>query len=137
LEKKFVQVANRSAGFLAALDQLGASTPNKALSRHGVPEDKEEGEMSTFHAVNAVRSRIIASSSFLGGDRGIVDAILFENTMNGNIEGVPTFECLWEKKRVVPFLKMDKGLIQKEENEVQLMKPTSMPELEAVCDQDA
>jgi fructose-bisphosphate aldolase class I len=129
-EDKLAQVANGS-GFLAALDQSGGSTP-KALSLYGVPKDSyQEGDTSMFDAVHAMRTRIITSPSFLGGDRGIVGAILFEDTMNRNINGIPTCEYLWERKQVVPFLKIDKGLMQ-EENGVQLMKP--IPELEALCD---
>jgi fructose-bisphosphate aldolase class I len=132
-EEMLAQVANGS-GFLAALDQSGGSTP-KALSLYGVPDDSyQEGETSMFDAVHAMRTRIITSESFHGGDGGrIVGAILFEDTMNRNVEGIPTSEYLWERKRVVPFLKIDKGLMQ-QENGVQLMKPILIPELEALCD---
>lgn len=129
-EEKRAQVATGS-GFLAALDQSGGSTP-KALDLYGVPKDLyREGDTSMFDAVHGMRSRIISSPSFLGGDHGIVGAILFEDTMDRNIEGIPTCEYLWEKKRVVPFLKIDKGLMP-QENGVQVMKP--IPELEALCD---
>jgi fructose-bisphosphate aldolase class I len=109
-------------GFLAALDQSGGSTP-KALKFYGVPDDSYvPGEESMYDAVHAMRTRIITSKSF-EGDK-ILGAILFENTMDREIEGIPTGQYLWEKKNVVPFIKCDKGLAN-EENGVQLMKPIS------------
>jgi len=115
-------------GFIAALDQSGGSTP-KALRLYGVSEDEYSGEAEMFDKVHEMRTRIITSPSF-GGDR-ILGAILFEVTMDRTIKGKPTARYLWEDKKVVPFLKVDKGLAD-EENGVQLMKP--MPELDALLD---
>ena len=111
-------------GFIAALDQSGGSTP-KALRLYGIPESEYSGEAAMFDLVHAMRTRIITSPSF-NGDR-ILAAILFEMTMDRDIEGRPTAEYLWEVKRVVPILKVDKGLAE-ESNGVQLMKP--MPKLD-------
>ncbi len=110
-------------GFIAALDQSGGSTP-KALGLYGVTEDAWSNDEEMFTVVHQMRTRMITSKSF-GGDR-IVGAILFENTMDREIEGRPTAEYLWKEKGVVPFLKVDKGLAA-EEDGVQLMKP--MPNL--------
>jgi fructose-bisphosphate aldolase class I len=111
---------SKADGFLAALDQSGGSTP-KALSLYGIPEDSYvAGEESMYDMVHQMRSRIITSKNFTG-DR-VLGAILFENTMDRQIEGIPTSQYLWEKKNIVPFLKVDKGLAE-EENGVQLMKP--------------
>jgi fructose-bisphosphate aldolase, class I len=106
-------------GFIAALDQSGGSTP-KALSLYGVEPDAYDGEEEMFDRIHEMRSRIITSPSF-GGDR-VLGAILFEMTMDRTIEGVPTAAFLWERKQVVPFLKVDKGLAD-EADGVQLMKP--------------
>ena len=113
-------------GFIAALDQCGGSTP-KALKLYGVAENSYSGETQMMDLIHAMRSRIITSPAF-GGDR-IAGAILFEATMDRDIDGVPTAEFLWTKKQVVPFLKIDKGLAE-EANGVQLMKP--MPTLDAL-----
>ncbi len=110
-------------GFIAALDQSGGSTP-KALKLYGVNEDAYSNDDEMFAQVHQMRTRIVTSPSF-GGDR-ILGAILFENTMDRDIEGKPTAEYLWANKNVVPFLKVDKGLAD-EENGAQLMKP--MPDL--------
>lgn len=114
------------AGFIAALDQSGGSTP-KALGLYGVTPDAWSNDDEMFGLVHAMRSRIITSPSF-DGDR-ILAAILFENTMDREIDGVPTATFLWNQKQVVPILKVDKGLAD-EANGVQLMKP--MPELDAL-----
>ena len=107
-------------GFIAALDQSGGSTP-KALANYEYPEDLYvEGEESMYEAVHAMRTRIMTSPSF-NGDR-ILAAILFENTMDRQVNGVPTGQYLWESKGIVPIIKVDKGLAP-EENGVQLMKP--------------
>ncbi len=106
-------------GFIAALDQSGGSTP-KALALYGIGEDAWEGEEEMYRMVHAMRTRIITSPSF-GGDR-ILAAILFENTMDREIEGQPTARFLWNEKGIVPILKVDKGLAA-EEDGVQLMKP--------------
>jgi fructose-bisphosphate aldolase, class I len=111
-------------GFIAALDQSGGSTP-KALRLYGIPEGSWSSDAEMMDLIHAMRARIITSPSF-NGDR-ILAAILFEDTMDRDILGRPTAQYLWEVKRVVPILKVDKGL-QAEANGVQLMKP--MPELD-------
>ncbi len=115
----------RSAdGFIAALDQSGGSTP-KALRLYGVEENEYSGDDEMFGKIHEMRTRIVTSPSF-HGDR-ILGAILFENTMDRQIEGKGSAQFLWEEKNVVPFLKVDKGL-ENEANGVQLMKP--MPGLD-------
>ena len=106
-------------GFLAALDQSGGSTP-KALAQYGVPEDSWSGDTEMFDAVHAMRTRIITDPAFTG--ERVLGAILFEDTMDRQIEGRDTAEYLWDVKGVVPFLKVDKGLAD-ERDGVQLMKP--------------
>ncbi len=108
-------------GFIAALDQSGGSTP-KALRSYGIEEGAYSNESEMFDLIHQMRSRIITSPAF-NGDR-VIGAILFEMTMDRAIEGRGSAEYLWEEKRVVPFLKVDKGLAE-EENGVQLMKPIS------------
>jgi fructose-bisphosphate aldolase class I len=112
------------AGFIAALDQSGGSTP-KALRLYGIPEGSWSGDAEMMDLIHAMRTRIITSPSF-NGDR-ILAAILFEATMDRDIKGRPTAEYLWEVKKVVPVLKVDQGLAE-EANGVQLMKP--MPDLD-------
>jgi len=114
------------AGFFAALDQSGGSTP-KALTAYGIKENAWSNEEQMFALVHQMRARIITSPSF-NGDR-ILGAILFEGTMDRDIEGQPTADYLWNRKRVVPFLKVDKGLAT-EKDGAQLMKP--MPDLQAL-----
>ena len=114
------------AGFIAALDQSGGSTP-KALKLYGLPETAWSSEAQMMDLVHAMRTRIVTSPSF-SGDR-ILAAILFENTMDRDIKGRPTAEYLWEVKKVVPILKVDQGL-EAEANGVQLMKP--IPGLDAL-----
>lgn len=111
-------------GFIAALDQSGGSTP-KALKAYGVGEDAYSNETEMFDRVHEMRTRIVTSPAF-DGNR-IVGAILFENTMDREIDGRGTVEYLWSTKRVVPFLKVDKGLAT-EADGVQVMKP--MPGLD-------
>lgn len=111
-------------GFIAALDQSGGSTP-KALKLYGIAETEYSGDVQMMDLIHAMRARIITSPAF-NGDR-ILAAILFENTMDREIEGRPTADYLWKVKRVVPILKVDKGL-EAEANGVQLMKP--MPDLD-------
>ena len=106
-------------GFVAALDQSGGSTP-KALAAYGIPEGSWSNDGEMFALVHQMRTRVVTSPIF-GGDR-IVGAILFEDTMNRDINGKPSADYLWEEKRVVPFLKVDKGLAE-EKDGVQLMKP--------------
>ena len=110
-------------GFIAALDQSGGSTP-KALKLYGLDESAYRSEAEMFDLIHAMRSRIIKSKAF-NGER-ILGAILFEMTMNRQIDGMGTAEYLWEKKGVVPFLKIDNGLAD-EVDDVQLLKP--IPEL--------
>jgi fructose-bisphosphate aldolase class I len=106
-------------GFFAALDESGGSTP-RTLARYGIPESAYSNDNEMFDLVHVMRSRIICSPGF-NGDR-ILGAILFENTMDRQIEGKGTADYLWDVKRVVPFLKVDKGL-EPEVNGVQMMKP--------------
>ena len=113
-------------GFIAALDQSGGSTP-KALELYGVPEDAYSGDDEMFALVHEMRTRIITSPSF-NGDR-VLGAILFENTMDRQIGGRDSAEYLWNVKRVVPFLKVDKGLAA-EADGVQIMK--AIPDLDAL-----
>ncbi|MBT8410984.1 MAG: fructose bisphosphate aldolase [Octadecabacter sp.] len=110
-------------GFIAALDQSGGSTP-KALKLYGVEESAYSGEAEMFDMIHAMRSRIIKSPAFAGSK--VIGAILFEMTMDRDIDGTPTAQYLWEERGVVPFLKIDKGL-EDTANDVQLMKP--MPDL--------
>jgi fructose-bisphosphate aldolase class I len=113
-------------GFIAALDQSGGSTP-KALSLYGIAETEYSGEAQMFDLIHAMRTRMIKSPAF-SGDR-VLGAILFEGTMDREIDGVGSAQYLWDKKQVIPFLKVDKGLAE-ESNGVQAMKP--MPELDVL-----
>jgi fructose-bisphosphate aldolase, class I len=115
-------------GFVAALDQSGGSTP-KALALYGIEANAWSSEAEMFDLVHQMRTRIITSPAF-NGDR-ILGAILFEDTMDRQIDGVPTAGYLWGRKQVVPFLKVDKGLAD-EDDGAQMMKP--MPELDALLD---
>lgn len=114
-------------GFIAALDQSGGSTP-KALAQYGISEDTYSNDAEMFGLIHEMRARIIKAPAFTG--EKVIGAILFERTMDGEIDGTPTAEYLWNARGVVPFLKVDKGLAD-EENGVQVMKP--MPELDALC----
>ena len=121
-----LQKVKTAPGFIAALDQSGGSTP-KALGLYGVTEDAWSNDDEMFDVVHQMRTRIITSPSF-GGDR-ILGAILFENTMDREIEGQSTASYLWNVKNVAPFLKVDLGLAD-EADGVQLMKPiTNLAEL--------
>ena len=106
-------------GFIAALDQSGGSTP-KALRLYGIEESEYSSDEEMFNLVHQMRTRIITSTPF-SGER-VLGAILFENTLDREIEGMSTAHYLWQKKRVIPFLKVDKGLVE-ESNGVQVMKP--------------
>ncbi len=124
------QMAEQAAhkdGFIAALDQSGGSTP-KALRLYGIEEGSWANDEEMFGLIHEMRARIIKSPAFTG--EKVMGAILFERTMDGEIDGIPTAQYLWEKRGVVPFLKVDKGLAD-EADGVQLMKP--MPELDALC----
>ncbi len=114
----------KAAGFIAALDQSGGSTP-KALKLYGVAEDSYSGDDEMFDLVHDMRTRIITSPAF-NGER-VMGAILFEMTMDREVSGVGTAEYLWNTKNVVPFLKVDKGLADMVDG-AQVMKP--MPELD-------
>jgi fructose-bisphosphate aldolase, class I len=113
-------------GFIAALDQSGGSTP-KALKLYGIEEHQYSGDAEMYALVHAMRARIIKSPAF-SGDK-VIGAILFERTMDGQIDGMATTDYLWQKRHVVPFLKVDQGLAA-ETNGVQMMKP--MPDLSAL-----
>jgi fructose-bisphosphate aldolase, class I len=126
-KKQQLQRMRAEPGFVAALDQSGGSTP-KALAAYGI-KDGWTDEEGMFALVHQMRTRIIASPSFTG--ERILGSILFENTMDRDIEGRPTADYLWDVKRIVPFLKVDNGLAE-EKNGVQLMKP--MPQLPALLD---
>jgi fructose-bisphosphate aldolase, class I len=123
-----LQKIKTSPGFVAALDQSGGSTP-KALRLYGIQENTWSSDEEMFTIVHQMRTRIMTSPAFKG--ERIIGAILFENTMDREIEGQPTADYLWNVKRVVPFLKVDKGLAA-EKDGVQLMKP--MPTLGALLD---
>lgn len=125
-EQQLSKVAN-DAGFIAALDQSGGSTP-KALRLYGIEETAYSNEAEMFDLIHQMRTRIITSPAF-DGDR-VLGAILFEQTMDREIEGMGSAEYLWQVKRVVPFLKVDKGLAE-ESDGTQLMKP--IPDLDDLC----
>jgi len=122
---------SKGNGFIAALDQSGGSTP-KALKLYGVEESAYDGEAQMFDLVHAMRARIVGSPAF-NGER-VLGAILFEMTMDRQFGGMDAAQYLWEKKQVVPFLKVDKGLAD-EADGVQLMKP--MPDLDALLSRAA
>jgi fructose-bisphosphate aldolase class I len=128
MHQEQLEKVREGRGFIAALDQSGGSTP-KALKLYGIEEDEYSGEAEMFDRIHEMRSRIITSPSF-SGER-VLGAILFEQTMDRQIEGRDTPEYLWEVKGVVPFLKIDKGL-EDEADGVQLMKP--MPGLDALLE---
>jgi fructose-bisphosphate aldolase class I len=119
------QAANKD-GFIAALDQSGGSTP-KALKEYGIDANAWSNEAQMFDLVHQMRTRIITSPAFTGDK--VMGAILFEQTMDREIDGVPTTQYLWEKRHVVPFLKVDKGLADAKDG-VKPMKP--MPDLDAL-----
>ena len=128
LNEQQLQKMKSQPGFIAALDQSGGSTP-KALALYGIKEGAWSNEDEMFAIVHQMRTRMITSPSFTG--ERIIGSILFENTMDREIEGQPTADYLWNVKRVVPFLKVDKGL-DGEKDGVQLMKP--MPALAALLE---
>ncbi len=123
--KMAAQAANKD-GFIAALDQSGGSTP-KALKLYGVEEGAWSNDAEMFDLIHQMRARIIKSPAFTGDK--VMGAILFEQTMDRDIDGTPTAEYLWDKRGVVPFLKIDKGLAPAADG-VQLMKP--MPDLDTL-----
>jgi fructose-bisphosphate aldolase class I len=128
LNEQQLQQMKTHPGFIAALDQSGGSTP-KALALYGIKEGAWSNEDEMFGIVHQMRARMITSPGFTG--ERIIGAILFEDTMDKDIEGQPTADYLWNVKRVVPFLKVDKGL-EPEKDGVQLMKP--IPALAALLE---
>ena len=126
MNREQMEKVRAADGFIAALDQSGGSTP-KALKLYGIPESAYSGEKEMFDRIHEMRTRIITSPVF-DGDR-IMGAILFEDTMNRDIEGRGSADYLWSEKHIVPFLKVDKGLLP-EADGVQLMKP--IPNLDAL-----
>ncbi len=126
VDAKMLNKISSAPGFIAALDQSGGSTP-KALLLYGIAESEYQGDEDMFRLMHAMRVRIMSAPAF-SGDK-VIGAILFERTMDGDVDGQAVPSYLWEKRGVVPFLKVDKGL-NAEENGVQLMKP--MPDLDAL-----
>ena len=122
---KMMEKVSEGKGFIAALDQSGGSTP-KALLGYGIEESAYFGEVEMYGLIHQMRSRIITSPAFTG--EKVLGAILFEKTMDGQVDGKPTPQALWDRG-VVPFIKIDKGL-EDEVRGVQMMKP--MPELDAL-----
>lgn len=131
MNKDMLAVMGNGRGFIAALDQSGGSTP-KALRLYGVNEDEYSGDAEMLDKIHEMRTRIMTDPAF-NGDR-VVGAILFEDTMDRTVNGKGTAEFLWEEKRVVPVIKVDKGLAE-EVNGTQLMKP--MPDLDALLSKAA
>src|SRR2546430_5423087 len=124
LHAQQLQKMQTQPGFIAALDQSGGSTPN-ALRLYGIKDGAWSNEEEMFALVHQMRTRLITTPSFTG--ERILAAILFENTMDRDIEARPSADYLWNVKRVVPFLKVDKGLAA-ENDGVQLMKPMPAPD---------
>ncbi len=112
-------------GFIAALDQSGGSTP-KALKLYGISEEAYANDAEMFDLVHEMRTRIMTTPSFTG--EKILGVILFEDTIDRTVAGLPTAQYVWEEKNIIPFLKVDKGLAD-QENGVQLMK--DIPNLDA------
>ena len=121
------QMASKD-GFIAALDQSGGSTP-KALGQYGIDDNAWSSEEEMFALMHQMRARIIKSPAFTG--EKVIGAILFERTMDGEIDGMPTADYLWQKRQVVPFLKVDKGL-EDEKDGTQLLK--AMPDLDRLLE---
>ena len=124
-DKMMTQISGRD-GFIAALDQSGGSTPG-ALRLYGIPDNAYSGDAEMFRLMHQMRVRIMTAPAFTGAK--VIAAILFEGTMDGEVQGKPTPAFLWEERGVVPFVKVDKGL-EPENDGVQLMRP--MPELDAL-----
>ena len=119
MDKQKIERMRTGKGFIAALDQSGGSTP-KALEAYGVGKESYSNESEMFDMVHAMRTRIITSKAF--DKEHILGAILFEQTMDREIEGMPTSDYLWDKRGVLPFLKVDQGLADMADG-VQMMKP--------------
>ncbi len=126
VDAKMLDKMTSAPGFIAALDQSGGSTPG-ALRLYGISESGYQGDEEMYRLIHAMRVRIMKAPAFTGDK--VIGAILFERTMDGDVDGEPVPSFLWENRGVVPFLKIDKGLME-EENGVQLMKP--MPDLDAL-----
>ncbi|HTT81235.1 MAG TPA: fructose bisphosphate aldolase [Stellaceae bacterium] len=126
-DQMMAQMAKKG-GFIAALDQSGGSSPG-ALRLYGIPDSAYSGETEMFRLIHQMRARIMTAPAF-SGDK-VIGAILFEGTMDGEVRGKPTAAYLWEERRVVPFVKVDRGL-EPEKDGVQLMR--SMPQLDELCD---
>ncbi|MFN7126587.1 MAG: fructose bisphosphate aldolase [Allorhizobium sp.] len=126
VDAKMLDKMTSAPGFIAALDQSGGSTPG-ALRLYGISESDYQGDDEMYRLIHAMRVRIMKAPAFTGDK--VIGAILFERTMDGDVDGEPVPSFLWEKRGVVPFLKIDKGLME-EENGVQLMK--AMPDLDAL-----
>jgi fructose-bisphosphate aldolase, class I len=126
MNEEMLEKVRTGRGFVAALDQSGGSTP-KALRLYGVPESAYSNETEMFDLIHQMRTRIVTSPAFTG--ERILAAILFEQTMDRQVEGVGSAEYLWTRKHVVPFLKVDHGL-EDEAHGAQVMKP--IPDLEAL-----
>ena len=124
MKKIQIERMRTEKGFIAALDQSGGSTP-KALAAYGIPKEAYTSETEMFELVHEMRSRIIKSPAF--SSEKILGAILFEKTMESMIDGKLTADYLWEEKGIIPFLKVDKGLLDLQDG-VQLMKP--IPDLD-------
>jgi fructose-bisphosphate aldolase class I len=124
-DKMIAQMSGKG-GFIAALDQSGGSTPG-ALRLYGIPDSAYSGDAEMFRLMHQMRVRIMTARAFTG--EKVIGTILFEGTMDGEVQGKPTPAFLWEDRGVVPFVKVDKGL-EKENDGVQLMRP--MPELDAL-----
>ena len=127
-EKMADQAAHKD-GFIAALDQSGGSTP-KALKLYGIKEGSWADEAEMYSLIHDMRARIIKSPAFTGDK--VMGAILFERTMDGEIDGVPTAQYLWEKRGVVPFLKVDQGLAEEADDLDQVL--LAPDEADAVAD---
>ena len=126
VDAKMLDKISSAPGFIAALDQSGGSTPG-ALRLYGISENDYQGDDEMYRLIHAMRVRIMKAPAFTGDK--VIGAILFERTMDGDVDGEPVPSYLWEKRGVVPFLKIDKGLLD-EESGVQKMKP--MPDLDAL-----
>ncbi|MGE5268213.1 MAG: class I fructose-bisphosphate aldolase, partial [Thiohalocapsa sp.] len=119
---------SKKGGFIAALDQSGGSSPG-ALRLYGIPDTAYTGDTEMFRLIHQMRVRIMTAPAFTGDK--VIGTILFEGTMDGEVRGKPTPGYLWEERRVVPFVKVDRGL-EPEKDGVQLMRP--MPQLDQLCE---
>src|SRR3984957_7857213 len=124
MNEDYLGKVRTAPGFFAALDQSGGSTPG-ALAEYGIGPDRYSSDAEMFDFVHALRARVYSSPAF-DGDR-VIASILFQQTMEREVEGLPTARYLWERKRVVPILKVDLGLAA-ENDGVQLMKPIDTPD---------